>query len=81
MSVNFTIRALGGPGVGSVVSLGVFNKVKQANGNSTAFAFNTVNNTTFDTTIINTFNVTAQFNSTSVQNSIFSDICIVNKVY
>ena len=81
LSVNFTIRTLGGPGVASIVSLGVFHSTKQSNNSQTGFAFNTVNNTTFDTTIPNTLNVTAQFNSNSTDNAIYSDIFVLNKIY
>jgi len=81
LSVNFTIRTLGGPGVASIVSLGVFHTTKQSNNQQGGFAFNTVNNTTFDTTISNTLNVTAQFSSNDSQNSIYSDIFVLNKIY
>jgi len=81
LSVNFTVRTLGGPGVASIVSLGVFHSTKQSNNSQTGFAFNTVNNTTFDTTIPNTLNVTAQFSSNSTDNSIYSDIFVLNKIY
>lgn len=81
LSINFTIRTLGGPGVASIVSLGVFHGVKQSNGNQTGFAFNTINNTTFDTTVPNTLDVTVQFSSNSPLNSIYSDIFVLNKIY
>jgi len=80
-SINFTIRALGGTGVASIVSLGVFHTTKQSNGAPQGFAFNTINNTTFSTTISNTLDVTAQFSSDSAQNSIFTDIFVLNKIY
>ena len=81
LSINFTIRTLGGTGVASIVSLGVFHTTKQSNNQQGGFAFNTVNNTTFDTTIPNILNVTAQFSSTSLLNSIYSDIFVLNKIY
>jgi hypothetical protein len=80
-SINFTIRALGVAGVASIVSLGVFHTTKQSNGAPQGFAFNTVNDTTFDTTIPNTLDVTAQFSSDSALNSIFTDIFVLNKIY
>ncbi len=81
LSINFTVRTLGGTGVASIVSLGVFHSTKQSNGAQTGFAFNTVNNTTFNTTISNTLNVTVQFSSNSTDNSIYSDIFVLNKIY
>lgn len=81
LSLNFTIRALGPAGVASIVTLGNFLSLKQSNGVSEGFGFNTVNSTTFDTTIPNTLDVTAQFSSASGLNSIYSDIFILNKIY
>jgi len=80
-SINFTVRALGAAGVASIVSLGVFHTTKQSNGAPQGFAFNTVNSTTFDTTISNTLDVTAQFSSDSALNSIYTDIFVLNKIY
>lgn len=81
LSLNFTVRQIGGPGVASIVSLGAFHYTKTSNGVVEGFSFNTVNNTTFDTTINNTLDVTAQWGSTATGNSIFSDIFILNKIY
>lgn len=80
-SINFTIRNVGTAGTAEIVSLGVFHTTKQSNNNQGGFAFNTVNNTTFDTTISNTLNVTAQWSSNSTDNSIYSDIFVLNKIY
>jgi hypothetical protein len=55
--------------------------LKQSNTTSEGFGFNSVNNTTFDTTIPNTLVVTAQFSSNSALNSIYSDIFCLNKIY
>lgn len=81
LSINFTVRALGAAGVASIVSLGVFHNTKQSNNAPQGFAFNTVNNTTFDTTILNTLDVTAQFSSDSGLNSMYTDIFVLNKIY
>lgn len=81
LALNFTIRATGVAGVASIVSLGEFHYTKTSNGTQEGFAFNTINSTTFDTTISNTLNVTAQWSSNSALNSIYSDIFILNKIY
>ena len=81
LSINFTIRQIGGAGVASIVTLGVFHDVKTANSNQSGFAFNFVNSTTFDTTILNVLDVTAQFSSNSALNNIYSDIFVLNKIY
>jgi hypothetical protein len=81
LSINFTIRQIGGAGTASIVTLGNFLHVKQSNGVSEGFGFNTVNNTTFNTTVSNTLNVTVQWSSNSGLNSIYSDIFVLNKIY
>ncbi len=81
LSLDFTIRAVGAAGVASIVTLANFLSIKQSNGTSEGFGFNTVNNTTFDTTTSNTLDVTAEFSSTSPLNSIYSDIFTLNKIY
>lgn len=80
-SINFTVRKTGVAGVAEIVSLGVFHTTKQSNAAPEGFAFNTVNNTTFDTTVSNTLDVTVQFSSNSALNSIYSDIFVLNKIY
>ena len=81
LSINFTIRSLGVAGVASIVSLGVFHTTKQSNDSQGGFAFNTVNSTTFDTTVSNTLEVTAQFSTNDPANKIYSDIFVLNKIY
>ena len=81
MNINFTIRNVGVAGVASIVSLGSFHYTKTNNGTVEGFSFNTVNNTTFDTTIQNTLDITVEWGSTSVGNSIYTDIFVLNKIY
>ena len=81
LSLNFTIRATGAAGVASIVTLGEFHYTKTSNGTQEGFAFNTINSTTFNTTIGNTLSITAQWSSNSALNSIYSDIFILNKIY
>lgn len=81
LNIDFTIRALGAAGVASIVSLGTFHYVKTSNATTQGFAFNTINNTTFDTTISNILNVTVQWGAADLGNSIYSDIFVLNKTY
>jgi hypothetical protein len=81
LNIDFTIRQLGGPTVASIVSLGSFHYSKTSNAAVEGFGFNVVNNTTFNTTVINTLNVTVQWGSNNAGNSIYSDIFILNKTY
>jgi hypothetical protein len=81
LSINFTIRAIGLPNVASIVTLGVFHDVKTSNATQEGFAFNSINNTTFNTTILNNLDVTVQWSSNSALNNIYSDIFVLNKIY
>lgn len=81
LSINFTIRQTGAAGVASIVTLQTFNYAKTVNGTIEGFSSNTVNSTTFDTTVNNTLDVTVQFGSTSGTNNIYSDIFVLNKIY
>lgn len=81
MSINFTIRQIGVAGIASIVSLGAFHYTKLSNGSVQGFSFNTVNNTTFDTTVSNTLDITIQWGSTNAGNSIYSDIFVLNKIF
>jgi hypothetical protein len=81
LNVNFTIRALGGPGVASIVSVAQFHILKLASGTQSGFAWNTINNTTFDTTSNNTLGITAQWTLANINNSIYSDIFTLYKTY
>jgi len=81
LNIDFTIRQLGAAGVASIVTLGGFHYTKTVNGVVEGFAFNTVNSTTFNTTISNTLDVTLQLGAASTGNSIYSVIFILNKTY
>jgi hypothetical protein len=81
LTINFTIRTIGGVNVASIVTLGEMHVLKFASGTQQGFGFNTINNTTFDTTIPNTLSVTAQWSSNSALNSIYTDIFVLNKIY
>jgi len=80
LDINFTIRQVGGLGVASILANGSFTHIR----NNTAievFGFNLLNNTTFDTTILNTLDITAQWQTANVGNSIYSDLFVLNKIY
>lgn len=81
LNVDFTIRAIGGAGVASIATLGQLHILKFASGAQEGFGFNTINTTTFDTTTSNTLNVTAQWSSNSANNSIYTDIFVLTKIY
>jgi len=81
LNIDFTIRQVGGPGVAAIASSGRFIYTKTSNNALEGFGVNTINSTTFDTTINNTLDITVQWGSNNAGNSISSDILILNKVY
>ena len=81
LSIIFTIRQIGGTGVASIATFCNFTILQQSNGNSEGFGFNNVNDFNFDTTVDNTLLVTAQWGSTDILNSIYSDVFVLQKIY
>lgn len=81
LNVDFTIRQIGAAGVASIVSLGSFHYTKTNNASVQGFGFNVLNNTTFDTTISNTLDVTVEWGAASTGNNIYSDTFVLNKIY
>lgn len=79
LEVKFTIRALGGPGVGSIISAGQFSYIKNA---STAFeGADYTNVNSFDTTSSNTLNITAVWSAATPLNNIYSEFFVLTKIY
>ena len=81
LNVNFTVRSIGPAGVASLVTIAQFHILKLASGTQQGFAWNQVNNTTFDTTTPNALNITAQWTAANTNNSIYSDIFTLYKTY
>jgi hypothetical protein len=81
LQVNFTIRTIGGANIASIVTAGEMHVLKLASGTQEGFGFSAINNTTFNTTILNTLNITAQWSSTDVQNSIYTNLFVLTKIY
>lgn len=61
LNISFVIRSVGGPGTASIYTVGTFQTSKSSNASLEGFGFDDLNNTTFDTTISNTLDVTVQF--------------------
>jgi hypothetical protein len=81
LEITFTIRNIGGPGVASIKSFGSFQTIKKNSANINGFGFELKNNTTFDTTISNTLDITVTWGSNNVNNSIMSQTLVLNKIY
>lgn len=81
LTLVFTIRAIGAAGVASIQTSGQFTYSKDASNAFEGTDLVDLNNTTFDTTIQNTLDITAQWASASASNSIYSETFVLNKIY
>lgn len=82
LDIEFVIRGIGATGVASIATGGVFMFNRSGGGGALEGTnFSTENNTTFDTTIINTLQITAQWGSANATNQIYSEIFTLSKVY
>jgi hypothetical protein len=70
--VDFTVAAVGPLGVASLHANGMFTYNKSSNSNYIGTNFLVIDDTDFDTTIINTLDITAQWGAASANNSIQS---------
>jgi hypothetical protein len=81
MEIDFTIRNIGSSGTGSIMTLGTFQTTKKNSSDVTGFAFETLNDTTFDTTISNTLDITIEWGQVSNNNIIYTRTFTLQKVY
>lgn len=79
--IDFTVRTTGIATVASIASGGQFTYMKNASNAFEGSLFSIINNTTFNTTVPNTLQVTAEWSSTSAQNSIYSEVFTLYKTY
>jgi hypothetical protein len=70
--VDFTVAAVGPLGVASLHANGMFTYNKSSNSNYIGTNFLVIDDTDFDTTIINTLDITAKWGAASLSNSIQS---------
>ena len=68
--INFTVRAIGAPGTASIITSGRLFYNKASNNTPENIGFETIENTNFDTTVDNTLDVTAEWGTASLTNSI-----------
>jgi hypothetical protein len=81
LDIFFTIRALGPAGIASIISGGVFTYVQNSGGaTQQGTDFSVINSTTFDTTVSNTLNITAQWGTSSSGNIIYSELFTLTKI-
>ena len=81
MFVNFTVRSIGAAGVGSVATSGRFLYNKDSAAQPESIGFFNLDNTTFDTTVSNTLNVTAQWDTGNPINQIQTEMFNLYRIY
>ena len=81
IEIDFTIRNTGTTGVGNIITLGTFQTIKKNSSEILGFEFTDQNNTTFDTTVPNTLDITLEWDNALVGNSIYSQIFTLQKTY
>ena len=81
LEIIFTVRSIGAAGVASIVSSGYFMFTKDASNSYEGENFSLINNTTFDTTISNTLTVKVNWDTTDVGNAIYSESCVLTKIF
>lgn len=79
--INFTVRSIGAAGVAAIATSGRFSYNKDSNNSPESIGFYNLNNTTFDTTISNTLDVTVQWDSANPLNSIYTDMFNLYRIY
>jgi hypothetical protein len=81
LKLHFTIRTVGAAGVASIAASGQFTYSKDAGNAFEGVDFVSINNTTFDTTITNIIDITAEWGTASLANSISTELFVLNKIY
>lgn len=81
MFINFTIRTIGPAGIASIATSGRFSYNKNSNNSPESVGFYSLNNTTFDTTVNNILQVTAQWGSANMLNTIYTRVFNLYRIY
>ena len=81
LDIDFIIRNIGGTGTASIMTIGSFATTKKNGGNIQGFSFENLNNTTFNTTISNTLDITVEWGQVDAGDIIYSRTFVLNKIY
>lgn len=80
IDATFVVRSIGGPGVASLLTTGSFTYSKSSNNNPEAFYFDNLNNTNFNTTIVTTLDITAEWLTPEGGNQLFTQSLNLYKI-
>ena len=81
LDIDFIIRNIGGTSIASIMTIGSFATTKKNGGDVQGFSFETLNNTTFNTTISNTLNITVEWGQVDSGDIVYSRTFVLNKIY
>lgn len=81
LKANFIVRAIGGPGVAKLFTVGVFSYSKSSNNTPEVINFDFLEQTNFDTTIATTLSVNAEWLTSESVNEIFTQSLNLYKIF
>lgn len=81
IDIKFSIWTIGGAGTASILTAALFEYLENAADKFNAYPSGSINNTTFDTTIAQTLDITAEWGTASPTNSIQTSIFFLNQLY
>ncbi len=81
LALDFTVAKIGAAGVAKLFTNGQYSYNHNAAGQIEGNNFASINNTIFDTTILNALSITAQWGAALTANSIQSQNFVLNKTY
>lgn len=81
LEADFTIRAIGGATTASIFTCAEFNYIQNSGTSFQGKMFQSLNNTTFDTTISNTLEVHVTWGTANASNSIQSRLTNLRRIY
>lgn len=81
LALDFTVTKIGANGVAELFTNGLFSYNRNADDVIAGDNFALINNTTFNTTILNNLSITAQWGSANANNSIQSQNFVLNKTF
>lgn len=79
--IQFTIRAIGGPGVATILTAGFFTYSKDASNAYEGADFTQIENTLFDTTVAQTLDIEAGWGSLNPANQIYVESFVLTKIF
>lgn len=79
--IQFTIRVIGGPGVATLLSAGFFTYSKDSSNAFEGADFTFEDSTLFDTTVVQTLDIEADWGSNNPANQIYVESFVLTKIF